>query len=113
MLDDVCTFAGSVSDEQAWTLVEVLGKAVFVDDDRGGFSDLSCVIASPRRGRGNLKSLKPPLSSLMKTALQSTSSRVHACSSETEPENAPMSSNTLTHISASAILRHLQCLPQP
>ena len=40
MFDDIGTFAGAVSDEEAWTLLEIFGEAVFVDDGRGCFGDL-------------------------------------------------------------------------
>ena len=41
MFDYICAFACSVSDEQAWTLIQVLCKAVFVDDCWSGFGDLA------------------------------------------------------------------------
>ena len=45
MLDDVCAFAGAVAYEQARALFEIFGETVFVDDCRGCFGDLTCVIA--------------------------------------------------------------------
>ena len=43
MLYHVCAFAGSISDEEHRTLLQVFCKAVFVYYDRGGFSDLGAV----------------------------------------------------------------------
>ena len=40
VLDDVCAFAGSVADEEAWPLLQVFGEAVLVDDGWGSFGDL-------------------------------------------------------------------------
>ena len=41
MLDDVGAFAGAVSDEEAWALLEVFGEAGLVDDGGGGFGQLA------------------------------------------------------------------------
>ena len=47
MLDDVGAFAGAVSDEEAWALLEVFCEAVFVDDGWGGF----CLLAGEIPGQ--------------------------------------------------------------
>ena len=44
VLDDVGAFAGSVTDEEAWALGQVVCEAVFVDDCRGGSGDLVSVL---------------------------------------------------------------------
>ena len=41
VFDDIGAFSGSVSDEQAWSPLQILCKAVFVDDRWCGFGDLA------------------------------------------------------------------------
>ena len=53
--DDSLAFACAVADEQTWALLEIFGEAGFVDDHRGCFCDLLCVIARVLWGRGVLE----------------------------------------------------------
>ena len=55
MLQEIGTFAGTVTDEEAWALLQIFCEAVLIDDHRGGFGDLPYVIAGTSRGRGYLK----------------------------------------------------------
>ena len=43
VLDDIGAFASAVAYEQAWSLLQILCKAVFVDDCRSGLGNLSTV----------------------------------------------------------------------
>ena len=55
VLQEIGTFAGTVTDKEAWALLQIFCEAVLIDDHRGCFGDLPYVIARTSRGRGNLK----------------------------------------------------------